>query len=62
VYERDDLTQHDQVIAGPVGLPEPAVERRRRIDEDRAAGYTWFEGHSVEHRGAGRAVRVGEPA
>jgi hypothetical protein len=50
------------MIAGTVGLPEPAVERRRRTDEDRASGYTRFEGHTVEHRRAGRAVLAGEPA
>src|SRR5260370_2608784 len=62
VYQRDDLTQHDQVIAGAVRLPQPTVERRRRVDQNRAAGYAWFEGHSVEHRRANRAVPVGEPA
>jgi hypothetical protein len=50
------------MIAGTVGLPEPTVERRRRTDEDRASGYTRFEGHTVEHRRAGRAVLAGEPA
>jgi hypothetical protein len=38
VHERDDLAQHDQVIAGSVRLPQPALERRRRADQDRAAG------------------------
>src|SRR6202011_895700 len=62
VYQRDDLTQHDQVIAGAVRLPQPTVERRRRVDQDRAAGYAWFERHAVEHRRVGRAVPVSEPA
>jgi len=62
VYQRDNLAQHDQVIAGAVRLPQPAVERRRGIDEDRAPGHARLEGHPVEHHRAGRAVPVGEPA
>jgi hypothetical protein len=62
VHQRDDLTQHDHVIAGAVRLPQPAVERRRRFDQDRGARYAWFEGHPVEHGRAGRAVPAGEPA
>jgi hypothetical protein len=62
VYQRDDLTQHDYVIAGVVRLPQPAVESCRRVGQDRAAGYAWFEGRAVEHRRSGRAVPVSEPA
>jgi hypothetical protein len=62
VYQRDNLTQHDQVIASRVRSPQPTVERRRRVDQDRAAGYAWFEGHAVEHRRADRALPVSEPA
>jgi len=49
VRERDYFTEDDQVIAGAMRLPHAALERRRRVDQDRAAGYAWFEGHSVEH-------------
>jgi hypothetical protein len=62
MYQRDNLTQHDQVIAGGVRSPQPAVERRRGVDQDRAAGYAWSERHAVEHRRADRAVPVSEPA
>ena len=48
--------------AGSVRLPQPALERRRRADQDRAAGDAGLEGHAVEHRRAGRAASVGEPA
>jgi hypothetical protein len=61
VYQRDDLTQHDHVITGAVRLLQSAVERRRGPGQDRTAGYAWFEGHTVEHRRAGRTMPVSEP-
>ena len=62
VYERDDLAEHDQVIAGQVRLLQCALERRGGADEDRAAGEACLEGHILEHRRTGRAAPVSEPA
>ena len=62
VYQRDDLTEDDQVIASAMRLPQPAVERRCRVGQHRAAGCAWLEGYAVEHCRADRAVPVSEPA
>src|SRR5215469_13880873 len=61
VYQRDDLAQHDQMIARAIRLPQPAVERRCGVGQDRAPASTWFEGDTVEHRRAAFSVTVRKP-